>query len=213
MLATLEQHPAAPADSAIIWMHGLGASSSDFLSVLPHLDLPSTRFVFPQAPTRPVTINAGYLMPAWYDIRTLEPGPNREDAAGIDASALAIDALIARERARGLASERIVLAGFSQGGAMALHVAHRHAHTLAGIVVLSAYPLVVERWGEGHPANAETPAFCAHGIGDDVVSIDRGQQGAALLGDRAQWRDYGMGHELCMEEILDLRSWLQQRLR
>ena len=212
MLARLEHHPAAPADSAVVWMHGLGASSSDFLQLLPHLDLPTTRFIFPQAPQRAVTINAGYVMPAWYDIRTLKPGPDREDVAGIEASAQQLRALLDRERERGIAPSRLIVAGFSQGGAMALHVAHRYPHALGGIVVLSAYPLVPERWGEGHAANADTPAFCAHGTRDDVVPISRGRAAAALLGERARWRQHPMGHEVCLEEITDLRDWLHTRL-
>ena len=213
MLQRLEHHPSAEADSAIVWMHGLGASSSDFLPVIPHLQLSTTRLVFPQAPSRPVTINAGHVMPAWYDIRTLGPGPNREDADGVLASAAEISALLDREIERGISPDRLLLAGFSQGGAMALHVAHRYPHTLGGVVVLSAYPLLPERWqAEGHPANASTPHFLAHGRHDDVVPMHRGQLGAELVGTRAEWNDYSMGHELCLEEIHDLRRWLKARL-
>ena len=213
MLERLEHHPAAEADSAIVWMHGLGASSSDFLPVIPHLRLTTTRLVFPQAPSRPVTINNGHVMPAWYDIRSMAPGPDREGEDGIRDSATQIAALLDREISRGISPDRLLLAGFSQGGAMALHVAHRYPHTLAGVVVLSAYPLLTDRWqAEAHPANAATPHFLAHGRHDNVVPVQRGQQGRALIGARGEWHDYPMGHELCMEEIVDLREWLHARL-
>lgn len=213
LLDCLEHHPASAADSAIVWMHGLGASYSDFLSVIPHLGLPRTRLVFPQAPSQPVTINAGYVMPSWYDIRTMHASPERESAEDIRASRETIHALVEREIARGIDPGRIVLAGFSQGGAMSLFVAHRFPRTLAGIVVLSAYPLMPEAWGEGHAANAETPVFFGHGRHDDVVDVGRGREGAALVGARGVWHDYAMGHELCMQEVRDLAGWLGERLR
>jgi phospholipase/carboxylesterase len=199
---------------AVIWMHGLGASSSDFDPLLPLLGLPDVRFVFPQAPTIPVTLNGGYRMPAWYDIRTLEPGPDREDEAGIRASAWAITELIHRENARGIPCDRIVLAGFSQGAAMALHVALRHPVPLAGVVVLSGYLLVPDTLEEeASPANAATPMLFCHGTIDEVVTPSRGKAAYERVarGRSALWHTDPVGHTIGPGAIPTLRNFLDAR--
>ena len=196
-------------------MHGLGASSSDFEPLLPYLGLSDVRFVFPQAPTLPVTLNGGYRMPAWYDIRTLAPGPNREDEAGVRASSWAITELIRRENARGIPSHRIILMGFSQGAAMALHVGLRHPEALAGVGVLSGYLLVPETLKEeASPANNATPMLFCHGTLDDVVPLSRGRAAFDRLaeGRAAQWHTDAVGHTIGPTAIPVLRRFLDGRL-
>ncbi len=204
------------AKSAVVWMHGLGASGHDFEPVVPMLGCPDTRFVFPHAPARAVTINMGFVMPSWYDIRSLEPGPDRESAKEIGESAAMIEALIAREYARGITPDKLILAGFSQGGAMALHVGLRHKQTLAGIMVLSAYALLEDTIGaESKPANANTPFFFGHGTHDDVVAIDRGRHAHELVQHDAresEFRSYPMAHQVCPEQIADIGAWLRALL-
>lgn len=216
MLDCLESTPGTDATATVIWMHGLGASGADFIPLVPLMGLPTVRFVFPHAPERPVTINGGYVMPAWYDILSMERGPDREAPDDIRASALEIEALIAREHARGVPSERIVLAGFSQGAAMALHVGLRHRHRLAGILILSGYLLLGDRVAdEAHPANADTPLFFGHGRSDDVVPLELGRRAHDRLDGGShplEWRDYPMAHELCHDEVRDLRVWLHAAL-
>lgn len=206
----------ADARSAVVWMHGLGASGYDFEPIAPMLGCPKTRFVFPHAPARPVTINMGFVMPSWYDIVSLEPGPKRESATQIDESAAMIEALIAREYERGITPDKLVVAGFSQGGAMALHVGLRHAQTLAGVMVLSAYALVEDRIeAEASPANRCTPFFFGHGNHDDVVAIERGRHARKLVDHperRTEFRAYPMAHEVCPQEINDIATWLRARL-
>jgi phospholipase/carboxylesterase len=203
---------------AIIWMHGLGADGSDFVPIVHELDLagcPPIRFVFPNAPAMPVTINGGYVMPAWYDILGTDLA-DREDAAGIRASQRAIEELIGREKARGIESARIVLAGFSQGCAMALQTGLRHPEPLAGLLCLSGYlPLYASLAAERHPANAAAPIFMAHGIYDPVVPLDRAQKSRDYLrlhGYPVEWREYPMEHSVCPAEIDDIGAWLRRIL-
>jgi phospholipase/carboxylesterase len=202
-----------------IWMHGLGADGHDFEPLVPELvdqSLPALRFVFPHAPVRPVTINNGYAMRAWYDIIGIDRR-SAEDFAGMKASATAITALIANENARGVATSRIVLAGFSQGGAMALYTGTRHPERLAGIVALSAYlPLARELDTARAPANRATPIFMAHGSQDPVVPPALGDESRQLLaaaGYEVEWHTYPMPHTLCEPEVRDLRQWIAARLR
>ena len=203
---------------SVIWLHGLGADGNDFASIVPQLDLrgcPPIRFIFPHAPSMPVTINGGYVMPAWYDIL----GANlvdRQDAAGIQKSEKAIVALIEQEVARGIPYERIVLAGFSQGCAMALHTGLRLPHRLAGIMALSGYlPLASQFAAERHTANAKTPVFMAHGTQDPVVILKRGEDSRdalKALGHPVQWHTYPMPHSVHPQEIADIAAFLKQVL-
>jgi phospholipase/carboxylesterase len=218
LLPRVELESAPHPSATVIWLHGLGADGHDFAGLVPELDLsacPPIRFVFPHAPSMPVTVNGGYVMPAWYDIL----GPNlvsQQDAAGIQASARAIVALIEHEVARGIPAERIVLAGFSQGCAMALHTGLRLPRRLAGIMALSGYlPLADRLTAERHPANAQTPIFMAHGTQDPVVVIARGEasrDALTALGQSVQWHSYPMPHSLHPHEIADISAFLTQVL-
>ena len=218
LLPRVELESAPNPSAAVIWLHGLGADGHDFAGLVPELDLsncPPIRFVFPHAPSMPVTVNGGYVMPAWYDIL----GPNlvsQQDAAGIQASERAIVALIAHEVARGIPAERIVLAGFSQGCAMALHTGLRLPQRLAGIMALSGYlPLADRLAAERHSANARTPVFMAHGTQDPVVVLARGEasrDALATLGQPVQWHSYPMPHSLHPREIADISAFLAQVL-
>lgn len=208
-------HPSA----AVIWMHGLGADGNDFAGLVPELDLSGCRpirFVFPHAPSMPVTVNGGYSMPAWYDIR----GANlvqQQDAAGIERSEKAIVALIENEVARGIPYERIALAGFSQGCAMALHTALRLPHRLAGVIALSGYLPLADRFAaERHEANAATPIFMAHGTMDPVVVLARAEESHRALaehGHAVQWHTYPMAHSLHPQEIQDIGGFLRTVLK
>lgn len=218
LLTTLEIEPAGPAHSSVIWMHGLGADARDFEPIVPELKLPAElgiRFVFPNAPIRPVTINNGMQMRAWYDVLSLDL-PRQEDAEGVYASEQAINALLEREKQRGIPAERIVLAGFSQGGVMALHTGLRYPERLAGILALSCYiPLAARLSNERGSANQSTPIFITHGDYDAVIPMRYGQQSVDLLkslGYAVEWSDYSMGHEVCWEEIRDISQWLQRVL-
>jgi phospholipase/carboxylesterase len=202
----------------IIWMHGLGADGHDFEPLVPELverNMPALRFVFPHAPVRPVTINNGYAMRAWYDIIGIDRR-SAEDFAGMHASAAAITALIRNENDRGIATSRIALAGFSQGGAMALHTGTRHPEKLAGIIALSCYlPLTREFDAHRSAANQATPIFMAHGAQDPVVPWPLGDESRRLLesaGYRVEWHTYPMPHSLCEPEVADLRRWLAARV-
>lgn len=202
----------------VLWLHGLGADGHDFAPIVPELRLPaslSVRFVFPHATIQPVTINGGMAMRSWYDILT----PNlvkREDEQGIRLSEQAIAALIARENARGIPSERIVLAGFSQGCAMTLHTGLRFPTKLAGLMGLSGYlPLIDMADNERHAANADTPIFLAHGTHDPVVALERAEASRAklvALGVPVQWHTYPMQHSVCPQEIHDISRFLQSVL-
>jgi phospholipase/carboxylesterase len=214
LLPRVELETAPHPTAAVIWLHGLGADGHDFAGLVPELELsgcPPIRFVFPHAPSMPVTVNGGYIMPAWYDIL----GPNlvsQQDAAGIQASERAIVALIAHEVARGIPAERMVLAGFSQGCAMALHTGLRLPHRLAGIMALSGYLPLADRFAaERHPANAQTPVFMAHGTQDPVVVVARGEDSRdalVALGQPVAWHSYPMPHSLHPQEISDISAFL-----
>ena len=217
-LETVEVEPGAAADAAVLLMHGLGADGHDFESLVPELRLPtspSIRWVFPHAPVRPVTINGGFRMRAWYDIVALDRSAP-EDEGGIRESAEALFALARRERERGIAADRIVLAGFSQGGAMALFAALRWPERLAGVVALSTYlPLAAKLEDEAHPANANAPVFMAHGTFDPLVPPALGEGSRDFLRSRGhdvEWHAYPMPHSVCADEVKDLRGWLLRAL-
>ena len=211
--AAIEIETAPAPDAAVIWLHGLGADGHDFEPLVPELRLPARlrlRFVFPHAPVRPVSINMGMPMRAWYDI--LQMGGGREDEAGIRASQGLLEALVARERGRGIAAARIVLAGFSQGGAVVLHTGLRHAERLAGVLALSTYlPLAATVAAERSAANRDLPVFMAHGGQDPMIDIARARESRAFLeelGYAVQWREYAMPHSVCAEEVGDIAGWL-----
>ena len=199
---------------SVVWLHGLGADGHDFEPIVPELRLPAdhgVRFVFPHAPQRAVTINGGMRMRAWYDIASPDLAAG-EDEAGIRESAAIVERLLAAERERGIPAGRIVLAGFSQGGAIALHAGLRHAQRLAGIVALSAYlPLAQRLEGELGDANRDTPVFQAHGEQDPVVPLALARashEHLARLRPAPEWHAYPMPHSVCAQEIDDLRAWL-----
>lgn len=200
----------------MIWLHGLGADGHDFAPIVPMLRMPSVRFVLPHAGTRPVTINGGFVMRAWYDILALDFSGVRESERDIRDSAEQISALIERERLRGTPSEKIAVVGFSQGGAMALHVGVRERERLAGIAVLSGYLVLGGKTlpEERSPANASTPMLFCHGSKDPVVPVFLGKaahdQVKALDPTRpVEWHDYPMGHEVCPEELGVIGKWLR----
>ncbi len=200
--------------ATIIILHGLGADGTDFVPVAEQLDLRpigDVRYVFPNAPEIPVTINGGYVMPAWYDILGTEM-QGVQDEAGLRAALAQLEELLAAEKARGMPSNRIVLAGFSQGCAMSLLTGLRHAEPLAGIVGMSGYlPLAEQTAAERSEANGNTPIFLAHGTEDGVVIPQRGmssRDALQRLGYSVEWHEYPMGHSVCMEEIVDLNAWL-----
>jgi len=212
----IETGPAPRA--AVVWLHGLGADGHDFVPVVPELELPAAlavRFVFPHAPMRAVTVNGGMVMRAWYDI-SLAGGARREDEAGVRESQRGIEALIARERERGIPTERIALFGFSQGGAMALHTGVRHPERLAGIAALSCgLPLAATVAAEASVANRATTIFMGHGTFDEMVPPARGRQAhdaLTTLGYGVEWHEYPMPHSVCAEEIADLSAFLQRVL-
>ncbi|MEO1767206.1 alpha/beta hydrolase [Thiobacter aerophilum] len=207
-------HPSA----SVIWLHGLGADGYDFLPVAQELDLrglPDVRFVFPHAPMRPVTWNNGYVMPAWYDIIAIGPGAP-EDETGLGDSRQRVEALIAREKERGIAPHHIVLAGFSQGGAVALFTALRHPARLAGVLALSTYlPLAARLPAEATPANRALPIFMAHGTQDGIVPLalaEASRQKLETLGHPVEWHTYAMAHTVCAAEIADIAARLRRVL-
>ena len=217
-LETLEIATSETPTAAVIWMHGLGADGSDFVPIVKELDLdgcPGIRFVFPSAPAIPVTINNGYVMPAWYDILTTDL-IRREDEAGLRKSQIEIEALIAQQIALGIAADKIVIAGFSQGCAMALQTGLRYPQKLAGLMCLSGYlPLSDKTAAERHAANQHTPIFQAHGRGDPVVLIDRAEKSRDLLaqlGYQVEWHECMMPHSVCAEEVADIGNWLRRVL-
>ena len=206
-----DQNPVA----TIIIMHGLGADGRDFVPIAEQLDLASVgpvRFLFPNAPSIPVTINGGYVMPAWYDILAADL-VKREDEVGLRQSRLEIEALIANEKARGIPASRIVVAGFSQGCAMSLMVGLRHAEALAGIVGMSGYlPLAATTAAEHTAASLKTPIFMAHGTRDGVVALPRAtasRDALVAMGYAVQWHEYPMEHSVCPQEVLDLKAFLE----
>jgi phospholipase/carboxylesterase len=207
--------------AAVIWMHGLGADGNDFAPIVPELGLgsaPSVRFIFPHAPMQPVTINNGYVMRAWYDVTwgDLEGRTKRADEKGIRASQKAIEQLIESEASNGIAAEKIVLAGFSQGGAVALQTALRHSGKLAGVMALSTYlPLAESLSAEATDANRGTPVFMAHGTQDPVVPYEMGARSRDALveaGYEVEWHEYPMQHSVCLEEVRHIGAWLQRVL-
>jgi phospholipase/carboxylesterase len=214
LLESIDKETGPSPVASVIVLHGLGADGNDFVPVANELDLSAVgpvRFVFPHAPVIPVTINGGYSMRAWYDILGADL-VQREDEQGLRKSLAQVDALIAREKSRGIAAQRIVVAGFSQGCAMALLTGLRHGERLAGIVGLSGYlPLAATTAAERHASNAKTPIFLAHGRMDPVVPIDRAVASRAALealGYPVEFHEYPMAHSVCMEEIADLNRWL-----
>jgi phospholipase/carboxylesterase len=217
-LDTIELETGPNPAAAVIWMHGLGADAHDFEPVLPILDFgPSrpVRYVFPNAPVRPVTLNGGMAMRAWYDLLSMDRNAP-EDEAGIRDSASGIEALIEREVARGIASSQIVMAGFSQGGAMALFTALRCPRPLAGVLALSTYlPLAGAVFEERTDANAKLPIFMAHGELDDVVPINfarNSRKRLTQLGHEVEWREYPMPHSVSPEELLHIKAFLDRVL-
>jgi phospholipase/carboxylesterase len=217
-LPGIELETAPNPSASVIWLHGLGADGNDFVPVVPELGLPAsmpTRFVFPHAPIRAVTINNGMRMRAWYDIAGADLY-SRADLAGVRQSQAQLEALIAREVARGMRAERMVLAGFSQGGAIALYTGLRHTVRLAGIMALSTYLIAPDRLAaEASAASRTAPIFMAHGTADPVVRFDWGQasQGAlAAAGYSVEWHTYRMQHAVCLEEIQAIGAWLRRVL-
>lgn len=218
MLETIEKETGANPGAAIIMMHGLGADGNDFVSLVRELKLSAVgpvRFIFPHAPVIPVALNGGYAMRSWYEVL----GPDfvtREDEPSLRKSVLDVQALITRENARGVPSNRIVLAGFSQGCAMALLTGVRHAERLAGIVGMSGYlPLAAKTGAERSAANAHTPIFMGHGRFDDKLPVQHSANARDILrglGYDVQWTEYQMGHQVCQEELEDLNRWLLKAL-
>ena len=210
--------PGASATSAVIWLHGLGADGFDFVPIVNELRLPATlttRFVFPHATPRPVTINNGFVMRAWYDITGF--GPERaEDDAGIRESEGVVKKYIEQQIARGIPASKIVIAGFSQGGAIAFQTGLRYPQRLAGIMALSTYlPLRASLANEASAANRDVPILMCHGTHDGVVPPSLGETSRDMLlnlGYRIDWRGYPMAHQVCLEEVMDISKWLQERL-
>ncbi|HJW45331.1 MAG TPA: carboxylesterase [Lysobacter sp.] len=221
-LETVEQETGPAPEWSVLWLHGLGADGHDFAPIVPELvvrdgsrrDWPALRFVFPHAPVRAVTINNGVRMRAWYDIRDMNLA-NRADEAGVDVSVEQVEALIAREVARGIPASRLLLAGFSQGGAIALAAALRRDEPLAGVIALSTYLPMAERLVKEITASAHTqPVFMAHGQFDPVVPYvggDFSAQKLRALGFNVDWHAYPMAHQVCAEEIRDLGDWMGKR--
>ena len=231
-LQTIERESAPNPDAAVIWMHGLGADANDFVSLVPELDLHTEihggggslaiRFVFPNAPVMPVTINGGMSMRAWYDILHLDlggvgtSGIAREDEKGLRASQAMVEALIAAQVAKGIPRARILLAGFSQGAAMTLMTGVRHPSRLGGLIVLSGYlPLAANVAGERHQANHDIPIFMAHGSYDPVVRLERALASRDALtqnGYQVEWHTYPMAHSVCAEEVDAIGRFLRRVL-
>jgi phospholipase/carboxylesterase len=216
VLEKITLEPQQTATASIIWLHGLGADGHDFVPIAEELGLPQVRYIFPHAPVRPISLNNGYPMRGWYDIFGLGLD-SRQDEAGIRAMQAEIEALIQAEIARGIAAERIVLAGFSQGGAMALHTALRYPHPLAGVLALSTYlPIKQVLAAEKHVANQTTPIFMAHGADDSVILPATAAMSRDVLIAQEyalEWHTYDMPHSVCAEEIDDIREFLKRVLK
>ncbi|WP_333795943.1 alpha/beta hydrolase [Rheinheimera sp.] len=205
-----------PTTAAVIWLHGLGDSGHGFAPIVPELRLPAghgVRFLFPHAPERPVTINNGYVMRAWYDIKTMDL-QNRADEEGVRQSATLVQALIDKVIATGVPAEKIMLAGFSQGGVIALHLLPRLPYKIAGVMALSTYMAVPDKLkDEMNTLNKTTPVFCAHGVADPVVPLQAGQAAFNNLkyaGFNVRWQDYRMEHSVCAQEVDDISRFIQQ---
>ncbi|MDP3294922.1 MAG: dienelactone hydrolase family protein [Nevskia sp.] len=216
--AAVTLEPAAPANAAVIWLHGLGADGHDFVPIVPELSLPAgiqARFIFPHAPVRAVTLNGGARMRAWYDIKSLTRGDQQDDV-GIRASAATLMALVAEQRKAGIAAKRIVIAGFSQGGAIALHATCRLTEALAGTMALSTYlPLPDTLPKELTEAGKATPILMCHGTADPVLALKLGtdsRDGLRSWGLKIDWHEYPMGHSVCAEEVDDISAWLAKVL-
>ena len=214
-LEAIEIETAPHPQASIIWMHGLGADGNDFAPLADELQLPvAVRYIFPHAPMMPVTINGGYVMRAWYDIN--DAAIRREDEDGVRTSQQLVEGLIAQERVRGIAARNIVLAGFSQGGAIALQTGLRHCERLAGIMALSTYvPLAETLPAEASAANRSVPIFMAHGMMDPMIPISRAQASRELLqeqGYAVEWHEYPMPHSVCPQEIAHIGAWLARVL-
>ncbi len=214
-LETIEIETAPDPRASVIWMHGLGADGNDFAPLADEIELPvAVRYIFPHAPMMPVSLNGGYVMRAWYDIS--DAAIRREDEAGVRASQRLVEDLLAREKSRGIGASRIVLAGFSQGGAIALQAGLRHGERLAGIMALSTYvPLADQLAAEAHPANRGVPIFMAHGTADPMIALARAQASRDLLlqqGYAVEWHEYRMQHSVCPQEIADIGAWLARVL-
>ena len=214
LLDCLELAPRGPAHATVLLLHGLGANADDLAPLVPYLAQPGVRFVLPNAPERAVTINGGYWMPAWYDIERFGEMGGGENAADVLETSAAVTALITREAERGVKPSRVVLAGFSQGGAVALHAGTRYPETLAGIVVLSGYEVRAHtREQEESAANRATPILFCHGSEDATVPVKRGRAAyEAHPGPSRSWHEFPMGHEICEPEITLLAEWLNARL-
>jgi len=215
MLKSLVIETSAEINASVIWLHGLGADGHDFAPIVDELGIANLRFILPHAPVRPVSINNGHAMPAWYDIYGLNHD-SQQDESGIRETEANIVALIAHELSQGIPAQRIVLAGFSQGGAMALHTAIRYPHRLAGILALSTYlPLKSFLLADRNIANLDVPIFMAHGEFDNVITLATSQASKAALesaGYVINWHEYAMGHSVCAEEISDIRDFLTRIL-
>lgn len=218
LLDCLVIEPGREADAAVLWLHGLGATYHDFPPIVPELGLPDDhgiRFVFPQAPSMPVTVNGGAVMPAWYDILAMD-FDRRVDSGGVRASAEHLEALIQREVDRGIPASRVLLAGFSQGGAIALHVGVRYPEALAGLLLLSTYIAAdCNLEEERSPANARIPIFQAHGTMDPMVEYGKGlaaRERLTKLGYAIEWHEYPMQHQVVPEEIEDMGAWIASKL-
>ena len=216
VLDTVQIETGEPPELSVVWLHGLGADGNDFVPLVKelHLSFPA-RFVFPHAPVRPITINGGMRMRAWFDILTLQRG-GPEDIGAIAASAAAVGEILDAERARGFPPERIVLAGFSQGGALALHLGVRYAHRLAGIAALSAFLVQPDTLNaEAQPNRPDLPIFMAHGTWDNVIELafaERSKDRLQAAGFAPQWRTYPMAHAVCPDEIKHIAAWLEERV-
>ncbi|HEV8520346.1 MAG TPA: alpha/beta fold hydrolase [Burkholderiales bacterium] len=222
LLETIEIETAPNPAAAVIWMHGLGADGNDFAPIVPELalgSLPAVRFIFPHAPMQPVTLNNGQVMRAWYDVSfgDLEGRSRQADEKGVRASQAAIGKLIARENKRGIASRQIVVAGFSQGGAIALEAGLRYPERLAGIMALSTYlPLAAKLEAEASAQNKDVPIFFAHGSHDPVIPLPMAvasRDKLRELGYNVDWHEYPMQHSVCMTEVADISAWLRSTLR
>ena len=216
LLENIEIETAPNPSIAIVWLHGLGADGNDFVPIVRELDLaglPGIRFVFPHAKSMPVTINGGYVMRSWYDILGTEL-TRREDEGGLRSSQLAVEALIAREKSRGIPASRIILAGFSQGCAMTLQTGLRHPEKLAGMMCLSGYlPLAGHVAAERSEQSLQVPVFMAHGTQDPVVPFARAEDSRKVLetlGYQVEWHAYQMQHTLCLEEVQDIAKWIRK---
>ncbi|MCY7296254.1 alpha/beta hydrolase [Alteromonas sp. a30] len=218
LLPFVEVNPQTQHDAVVIWLHGLGDSGNGFAPIVPQLNLPADhkiRFVFPHAPIRPVTINNGFQMRAWYDIKSMN-FEDRADKAGVQESTAMVEALIESEMAKGVPAERVILAGFSQGGVIAYYLGARLQKKIAGMICLSTYmsdnPSTFSEWSD---TNKNTPIFAAHGQFDDVVPIQLGKNAYTNMKDNGfaiSWKEYPMQHNVCLEQLHDISRWLQERL-